>query len=259
MGAPGLVSENVAKLLGRVFGLFPSSPLRLLLLGLIGVKSQQGARLRWGAWVGKDVRLGANAFLDYRCRLGAGAVIGDGCRIGQESFVGDGVILGSGVIIGARAVVANAVVGEGSQVEFGVVFTGFQDGTIHIGRHTYIGIYNVLDWSGGLKIGDHVHIAGPSVGVWTHTSVPQALRGGSLTDHQMKTVGPVLIGDNTYIGGNSTIYPGISIGAFVVVAPNSAVNRDVPANTMVGGTPARALRSIRVDGSEVRFEPVAQK
>ena len=252
------MSSNLQKALGRIFGLFPGSSFRLLLLRLIGVKAGAATHVRWGAWVGRDVRLGAGVLLDYGCRLDPGAIVADGCRIGPESFIGAGVELGRDVVIGARALVANAVVGEGSHIEFGVVFTGFQDGTIRIGRHTYIGIYNVLDWSGGLTIGDHVHIAGPSVGVWTHSSVNQALRGGVLRDHYMKTVGAVRIGDNCYIGGNSTIYPGVSIGSFAVVTPNSAVNRDVPSNSMVGGTPARAVRSIRTDGAEVHFDELAQ-
>lgn len=53
---------------------------------------------------------------------------------------------------------------------------------------------------------------------------------------------PVIIGDNVWIGCKSTILKGVTIGNGAVVAANSVVVKDVPANTLVGGNPARVLR-----------------
>ena len=55
---------------------------------------------------------------------------------------------------------------------------------------------------------------------------------------------PIIIENNVYIGGNCTIYPGIKIGSYSIIAPNSAVTKDVPPNTMVGGVPAREIKKI---------------
>ena len=55
---------------------------------------------------------------------------------------------------------------------------------------------------------------------------------------------PVVIGDNVWIGRNSIILKGVTIGEGAVIAAGSVVTKDVPANTIVGGVPARILRQI---------------
>ncbi len=56
---------------------------------------------------------------------------------------------------------------------------------------------------------------------------------------------PIVIEDLVCIGGNVVINQGVTIGARSVVAANSVVNQDVPPDTLVGGTPARILRSLK--------------
>lgn len=55
-------------------------------------------------------------------------------------------------------------------------------------------------------------------------------------------LGTVEIGPSALIGANSTILPGISVGANAIVSAMSLVNRDVAAGAFVGGVPARRLR-----------------
>lgn len=56
--------------------------------------------------------------------------------------------------------------------------------------------------------------------------------------------GPVIIGKNVWIGDKATILPGVTIGDNAVIAANSVVTKDVAANTVVGGCPARVLKEI---------------
>jgi acetyltransferase-like isoleucine patch superfamily enzyme len=64
---------------------------------------------------------------------------------------------------------------------------------------------------------------------------------------EAKTKGPIKIGDDVWIGFNSTILSGVTIGQGAVVAAGSVVTRDVPPYAIVGGNPARLLK--------YRFEP----
>jgi acetyltransferase-like isoleucine patch superfamily enzyme len=53
---------------------------------------------------------------------------------------------------------------------------------------------------------------------------------------------PVIIGKNCFIGANSMILPGVTIGDEVVVAAGAIVTKDIPNNTIVAGNPARIIR-----------------
>ena len=58
---------------------------------------------------------------------------------------------------------------------------------------------------------------------------------------------PIKIGANAWIGSNSTVLPGVNIGENAVVAAGSVVTRDVPANAVVAGVPAKVVKTL---GSE---------
>jgi acetyltransferase-like isoleucine patch superfamily enzyme len=61
---------------------------------------------------------------------------------------------------------------------------------------------------------------------------------------KLKT-GPVIIGDNVWIGMNATILKGVTIGENSVVAAGSVVTKSVPANTVVAGNPAVAVKTFQ--------------
>jgi acetyltransferase-like isoleucine patch superfamily enzyme len=55
---------------------------------------------------------------------------------------------------------------------------------------------------------------------------------------------PVVLGRNVWLGANVTVLPGVTIGDDAVVGAGSVVTRNVPARTVVVGTPARVVRSL---------------
>jgi acetyltransferase-like isoleucine patch superfamily enzyme len=80
---------------------------------------------------------------------------------------------------------------------------------------------------------------GPNVSLITsgHPIEPSQRRAGV-------TASPIVIERNVWIAAGATIIGGVTVAENSVVAAGSVVTRDVPPNTLVGGNPARVIRSI---------------
>jgi maltose O-acetyltransferase len=192
------------------------------------------------------LRFTSNNQIGKRISFSKDLIIGVKCKINNDVIFGRSVKLGNNISIGKDAFIENIDVGNDSSIEGKVICTGFGEGEIKIGQNCYIGVYNVLDWSDDITIGNFVHIAGPSTGLWTHTSAPMCFNSIPLEQKSKKfrPTAPIVIEDNVYIGGNCTIYPGITIGNHSIVAPNSAVTKNVEPFSMVGGVPAKIIKKI---------------
>lgn len=55
---------------------------------------------------------------------------------------------------------------------------------------------------------------------------------------------PITLGRNVWVGSNATILQGVTVGDNAVVAAGAVVTKDVPAGTVVGGVPAKFIKSI---------------
>ncbi len=114
------------------------------------------------------------------------------------------------------------------------------------GEYVWVGEYAVLDASGGLEVGAHTTIA-VGAQVWTHGSALANLELDNRSGNPWIVRKPTKIGSGCYIGGPSSIYPGVNIGNKVIVMPMSVITEDVPDNVMVGGSPAKIIRAIDSD------------
>jgi acetyltransferase-like isoleucine patch superfamily enzyme len=189
---------------------------------------------------GRHNKIGKNTIIskDFFC--------GVNCKIGSDVAIGKNVILGNGVKIGSSVILGNLEIGDNSFIEGRVIVTGHGTGKIKIGKECYIGIYNILDWSNDITIGDYVHIAGPSTGIWTHSSAKMCLNSIPLNKktEEFRPTAPIIIESNVYIGGNCTIYPGVTIGHHSIIAPNSAVTKNVESYSLFGGVPAKKIKDL---------------
>ena len=112
-------------------------------------------------------------------------------------------------------------------------------GDIVIGDNTRIGIHCTV--IGPVTIGSHVNLAqGITVTALNHNFSDPSLR----IDEQGVSTKAVVIGDDVWIGANAVILPGVTIGSHVVVAAGAVVTKDVPANALVGGVPAKIIKQL---------------
>jgi acetyltransferase-like isoleucine patch superfamily enzyme len=109
---------------------------------------------------------------------------------------------------------------------------------ISIGRNVFINQNCTFYDLGGLAIADDVLI-GPNVSLITsgHPLEPSLRRAFTIGK-------PIRIERNVWIAAGATIIGGVTLGENSVVAAGSVVTRSVPPNTLVGGNPARIIRSI---------------
>ncbi|MBC8988060.1 sugar O-acetyltransferase [Pedobacter sp. N36a] len=109
---------------------------------------------------------------------------------------------------------------------------------VKIGKNVFINhACSFLDM-GGIAIEDEVLI-GPRVNLVTenHPLEPN--------DRRALITRPILIKRNAWIGAGVTILPGVTIGEHAVVAAGAVVSKDVPDNVVVGGIPAKIIKSIQ--------------
>ena len=106
-----------------------------------------------------------------------------------------------------------------------------------IGKNVFINFDCVFLDLGGITIEDNVLIA-PKVSLLSegHPVSPQ--------NRQSHVPGHIHIKKNAWIGAGATILPGVTIGENAIVAAGAVVSKDVPANTIVGGIPAKIIKEI---------------
>jgi Acetyltransferase (isoleucine patch superfamily) len=109
---------------------------------------------------------------------------------------------------------------------------------LHLGKNDYISNCSMFVDLGGIYIGDNVLI-GPNATITSvnHHQEPSRRRNLKFDS--------VYIHDNAWLGANVTVTPGTVIGENAIVAAGAVVTKDVPANTIVGGVPARVIKTIR--------------
>lgn len=113
-------------------------------------------------------------------------------------------------------------------------------GRLDVGANGYIGTGAVLVARESIRIGEGVLIA-------EYVSIrdqEHAFDGVSPTHMNGFRTAPIVIGNNVWLGAKVTVTMGVTIGDNAVIGANSVVTRDIPANAVAAGAPARVLRLV---------------
>ncbi|MCD8238259.1 MAG: sugar O-acetyltransferase [Clostridiales bacterium] len=108
---------------------------------------------------------------------------------------------------------------------------------IIIGKNVFIGSCCYFQDQGGVKIGDGVLVGHNTTFATLNHCFDPVSRSSTIPK-------PIVIGDRVWIGANVTILPGVTIGDNAIIAAGAVVTKDVPADSVAAGVPARVIKSI---------------
>lgn len=127
----------------------------------------------------------------------------------------------------------------GARIREAVVFNGDLR-NLTIGDDVFLNAGTVAFVSGGVSIADGVSI-GPECLLMTGTHrIGQSSKRAS----EPTVLDSIRIETGAWLGARAVIQPGVTVGAGAVVAAGAVVDRDVAPNTLVGGVPARVIRTL---------------
>ncbi len=146
------------------------------------------------------------------------AQVREGARIGRDCVLGKGVYIDKGVVIGDRCKVQNRA-----------------------------SIFHGVTLEDGVFVGPHA--------VFANDRFPRAVTPeGVLKSDDDWEEGPVLVAHGASVGAGAVVLPGVTIGAWALVAAGAVVTSDVPAHAIVKGNPARIAGWACTCGRPLRME-----
>ncbi len=114
----------------------------------------------------------------------------------------------------------------------------------HLGKNVFINADCCFQDQGGIYIDDGAQIG--------HHVVLATLNHGVEPESRHDVIpAPIHIGKSVWIGSNSTVCAGVTIGDHAIVAGGAVVTKDVPANCIVGGVPAKVIKDIPMENASI--------
>jgi len=170
--------------------------------------------------------------------------------------------VGSNLIVGARRMTlkirGNVTMGIGTNVDIKtpihISLTSYfsPEAKLEIGDGTHIGNYSSIRVAKSITIGKNCLIA-RWVRIFDHSGHPldpdMRLARKKIPENEIR---PVIIGNNVWIGEDSFINAGVTIGSGSIVSANSVVTKNVPENVIVFGSPARPIYWFKKEDKKVK-------
>ena len=162
----------------------------------------------------------------------------DHIRLGHGVYLDEGTYLHAspnGIEIGPRSIVMHGAVLHVYN------FRGMPQSGIKIGSDSLIGEYSVIRGQGGVQIGDRVYTSPFTQIIAVNHVFDDPNR--PFVDQGITAEG-IVIEDDVWLGAGAIITDGVRVGKGAVVAAGAVVTKDVPPHTVVGGVPAKLIKTI---------------
>lgn len=154
------------------------------------------------------------------------------------------ITLSENVQIDPSTAINNVIIEENVKIAKRCSVFGGPNNILVIGANSYIGMNSIINgFTEKIIIGKYVSIA---------QNVNIMVDSGPNASPILQRIfpikkSPITIGDHTWIGASAIIMPGVELGEFCVVAANSFVNKSFPAHSIIGGNPAKLIRTLTKD------------
>ena len=173
-------------------------------------------------------------------------------RIYKKQFLscGENVFIEKmGLLVGAK----NISIGNDSDIQQMTYLTAWESykgqqlhPRITIGSDCHIGAFNHITCIDRIEIGDGF-VSGKWVTITdnSHGETSLEMLQKPVGLREVISKGAVIIGKNVWIGDKATVLPGVTIGDSVIIGANSVVTKDIPAYSIVGGNPAKIIKTLQ--------------
>lgn len=156
----------------------------------------------------------------------------------------ENITIGKEVTIEPSSSINNVKIGDHVRIAKRCSIYGGPENLLEIGDNSYVGMNSVLNgFAAKLTIGKNVSIS-QFVNIMVDSG-PNASPGMMNVFPIIK--GSITIGHDSWIGSSAIIMPNVVLGEYCVVASNSFVNKSFPAYSIIGGTPAKLIRTFTED------------
>jgi acetyltransferase-like isoleucine patch superfamily enzyme len=180
------------------------------------------------------LRMDGLAAIESRVRLR----FADHIKLGHGVYLDEGTYLHAcpkGIEIGPRSIVMHGAVLHVYN------FRGMPQSGIKIGSDSLIGEYSVIRGQGGVQIGDRVYTSPFTQIIAVNHVFDDPNR--PFVDQGITAEG-IVIEDDVWLGAGAIVTDGVRVGKGAVVAAGAVVTKDVPPHTVVGGVPAKPIKTI---------------
>lgn len=188
-------------------------------------------------YVDDTVEVGSDTVLHPGTTLSGATVVGEGCEIGPNALLVDARVADN-VVVRAMSVIENATIAAGAMIgPFARIRPGTELGEdVHIGN--FVEVKNSV-LGAGAKANHLTYLGDADVGARSN------IGAGTVTcNYDGKNKHRTTIGAEVYIGSDTMLVAPVTVGDGAKTGAGSVVTKDVPANSLVVGVPARVVRKL---------------